>query len=126
MMKSGVVNFIEKPFDPNRLIESVRGALSALQDTRTRRARHKELRARYRLLTERERQVFAELVLGRTNKEISNKYNASVRTVEVHRASATAPRRRVFIIAFERRTFATALGIRNRLGARMFFLAPKA
>lgn len=87
MMKAGVIDFIEKPFDPVRLIESVRGALSILQETRMRQATLAALRERYASLTDRERQVFAELITGRTNKEISNKYNASVRTVEVHRSN---------------------------------------
>lgn len=87
MMKAGVIDFIEKPFDPERLIESVHGALSTLEHARIRKSAHAALRRRYESLTARERQVFADLILGRTNKEIASRYNTSVRTVEVQRAS---------------------------------------
>lgn len=86
MMKVGVVDFIEKPFDPNRLLEVVDGCLRNLtvQD-RERDARQAQIQ-RLQHLTERERQVFQSLVNGLSNKQIAMALELSPRTVEVYRA----------------------------------------
>lgn len=86
MMKAGVVDFIEKPFEPQRLIEAVRGCLGLLVDRRGRSEVADQLRARLKQLTPRERQVFDALVEGRSNKEIALQLDISPRTVEIFRA----------------------------------------
>jgi len=86
MMKAGVVDFIEKPFDPNRLLEAVRGCLGHLSEQKTARQTRIEVAERIALLSQRENQVFRALVEGRSNKEIAADLSISPRTVEIFRA----------------------------------------
>jgi len=84
-LKSGVVDFIEKPFDNSRLFEAIESAFSAnLPVIATREG----VRAARRIaaLTPREKQVLDGLVAGHANKTIAYDLGISVRTVEVHRA----------------------------------------
>jgi len=90
LMKAGITDFIEKPFDPTRMIEIVRASLDQLdilgaeRETRARIARLAET------LTPRERQVFDALILGQSNKEIAQDLEISPRTVEIFRAKVMA------------------------------------
>lgn len=86
MMKAGVVDFIEKPFDPNRLLEAVRGCLGHLSESRRERLTRIEIQERIALLSLREHQVFRALIEGRSNKEIAADLAISPRTVEIFRA----------------------------------------
>jgi two-component system response regulator FixJ len=90
MMKSGIVDFIEKPFDPERLIEAVRGCLNRLDDLDQRQQARQSAQLRLGRLTPRERQVFDALVAGLSNKEIALQLKISPRTVEVFRAKVMA------------------------------------
>lgn len=86
LMKAGVVDFIEKPFDPNRILEAVRGCLSAIERQGADREAREEASARLSTLTPRERQVFDALIDGKSNKEIALALDISPRTVEIFRA----------------------------------------
>jgi len=86
-LKAGALDFVEKPFDPAALLESVRNALHQASDTRRRRAAAREAEHRLRTLTEREREVLELLVQGHPNKGIAAKLGISARTAEHHRAS---------------------------------------
>jgi two-component system, LuxR family, response regulator FixJ len=84
-MKAGAVDFIEKPFDEERLLTAVELALAVIgQAERKREAA--EAAQRIGKLSPRERQVLDGLVAGRPNKVIAHDLGISVRTVEVHRA----------------------------------------
>ncbi|SJM70126.1 Two-component nitrogen fixation transcriptional regulator FixJ [Brevundimonas diminuta 3F5N] len=86
MMKTGIVDFIEKPFDPARLVEVVKGCLAQLGDLDVRQQARQQARLRLGRLTPRERQVFDALVAGASNKEMALDLKISPRTVEVFRA----------------------------------------
>ena len=86
MMKAGIVDFIEKPFDPRRLIETVRGCLARLNDVGHEQAARAAAEQRLTRLTPRERQVFDALIHGHSNKAIALDLDISPRTVEVFRA----------------------------------------
>ena len=85
-MKAGVIDFIEKPFDGDLLLDSVGRALSVASQTRTRATWAQAAERRIGLLTGRERQVLEHLVAGRSNKVIAHELDISPRTVEIHRA----------------------------------------
>ncbi|WP_426037635.1 response regulator transcription factor [Brevundimonas sp. DC300-4] len=86
LMKSGVVDFIEKPFDPPRLVEAVHGCLVHLMKEGGARQSRLEAAGRIAQLSQRENQVFRALVEGRSNKEIAAELSISPRTVEIFRA----------------------------------------
>jgi len=85
-MRAGAFDFLEKPFDDDALLASIRRALAA---SRREPGRAEEARAALELigmLTEREREVLDHLVLGKSNKLIAHELGISPRTVEIHRA----------------------------------------
>ena len=86
-MKAGAVDFIEKPFDDETLLASIRSALSRHAREGQRDARIAEVRSRLKLLSEREREVLDGLVAGKPNKIIAYDLGISARTVEVYRAN---------------------------------------
>jgi two-component system, LuxR family, response regulator FixJ len=85
-MKAGAIDFIEKPFDGEVMLESVRKALALSSQTRSQASLAKAAESRIESLTGRERQVLAHLVAGRANKLIAYELDISPRTVEIHRA----------------------------------------
>lgn len=89
-MKGGAIDFVEKPFNEQMLLERIQ--LSILEDARLRQKRSQGERARARLrsLTPRERQVMDLVILGRSNKEIARELNISPKTVEAHRSNVMA------------------------------------
>jgi two-component system response regulator FixJ len=86
-MRAGVVDFIEKPFDDEVLLTSVRSALAQNASSGVEDAEIGELRSRLEQLSQRERQVLEGLVAGQANKAIAYDLGISPRTVEVYRAN---------------------------------------
>lgn len=86
LMKAGVVDFIEKPIDPVRLVDSVKRCLRHLMDVDAERQSRAATLERLGRLTRRESQVFDGLIRGQSNKEIAQHLEISPRTVEVFRA----------------------------------------
>jgi two-component system response regulator FixJ len=85
-MRAGALDFIEKPFHDQALLDRIHEAIQRshhLQDAAGERC---DLDRRYASLTERERQIMAEVVQGRPNKLIADALGLSTRTVETHRA----------------------------------------
>ena len=85
-MKAGAVDFIEKPFADEVILDSIRRALEHGAKVQQTELSADDLAARTALLTPREREVLERLVLGRLNKEIAYDLGISPRTVEIHRA----------------------------------------
>ncbi len=89
-MKLGATDFIEKPFDDERLLEAIRDALDQHRNEDAGHTRTAEAKARIGSLSERERQVLDGLVAGQANKAIAYDLGISARTVEVYRANVMA------------------------------------
>jgi two-component system, LuxR family, response regulator FixJ len=86
-MKLHALDFLEKPFEDERLIGMIETALSQNESGAKGEAITADLAARVASLTERERQVMQGLVAGQSNKVIAREYDISPRTVEVYRAN---------------------------------------
>ena len=86
-MKLGALDFLEKPFEDDRLIGMIETALSQNEGGAKSEALTADMAARVASLTQRERQVMQGLVSGRSNKVIAKEYDISPRTVEVYRAN---------------------------------------
>jgi two-component system, LuxR family, response regulator FixJ len=85
-LKSGVVDFVEKPFDPGVLLESIRDASQRADETRRRKAGAADVETRLQMLTVREKEILKLLIEGHPNKVISATLGISTRTTEHHRA----------------------------------------
>ena len=86
-MTAGAVDFIEKPFDDQRMLDSVERALLIGNQKRSRAGEAQAARDLLSLLTPRERDVFDQLVKGHPNKIVAHELGISPRTVEIHRAN---------------------------------------
>ncbi len=85
-MRAGAVEFLQKPFRDQDLIDRVHTALQADLAHRQSSSRRDDVHARVARLTERERQVLEQLVDGKSTKQIASAFDLSPRTVEIHRA----------------------------------------
>jgi two-component system response regulator FixJ len=86
-MKSGALDFLEKPFDDDALINSVNAALHHQGADAKRDADRAEIMDKLASLSNRERQVLEGLVAGHPNKTIAFDHGISPRTVEIYRAN---------------------------------------
>ena len=86
-MKAGVLDFLEKPFEDDRLIAAVKSALSTEEGKQKAQGERQDILARLATLTGRERDVLEGLVAGKANKIIAFDLGISPRTVEVYRAN---------------------------------------
>ncbi len=84
--RAGAVDFLQKPFDEDVLIERIREAIE--RDRRARRLSLEvsEIRNRFNLLSPREQEVMDLVAQGHSNKVIAIRLDIGVRTVETHRA----------------------------------------
>jgi two-component system response regulator FixJ len=86
-MKLGAMDFLEKPFDDEVLLASVRAALKQDESNSSRQSEREEIEKRLAALSNRERDVLAGLVAGHANKRIAFDHGISPRTVEIYRAN---------------------------------------
>jgi len=86
-MRIGAIDFLEKPFDDEVLIASVKAALRQNEGEAKRHGERAEIEGRLATLSNRERDVLGGLVAGRANKQIAFDLGISPRTVEIYRAN---------------------------------------
>lgn len=85
-MKAGAVEFLEKPFDEQTLIDAVHEALEKDRQARQSKAELREIQKRVNSLSRREREVFALVVSGKLNKQIAFELGTSEKTIKVQRS----------------------------------------
>lgn len=85
-MQAGAIDFLEKPYDNEMLVDRIKQCLSEVSKSRDKSKLVAEAKTRLLRLTPREREVMNLLVAGKHNKIIAKELNISVRTAEAHRA----------------------------------------
>ena len=86
-MRLGAMDFLEKPFEDEVLLASVRSALDKGDRDQKRQAERNEIEVRLAALSNRERDVLKGLVAGHANKQIAYDLGISPRTIETYRAN---------------------------------------
>jgi FixJ family two-component response regulator len=86
-LKSGAVEFVEKPFNRQTLLDKVQRAIKSDLERRRRLAAREKFRSRFNCLTDKEREVMELIKEGRANKEIAASLEITARAVELRRSS---------------------------------------
>ncbi|MDN3274235.1 response regulator FixJ [Frankia sp. RB7] len=86
-MKLGALDFLEKPFEDDRLTVMIETAIHQAEPAAKSEAIAQDIAARVASLSPRERQVMEGLIAGLSNKLIARDYDISPRTIEVYRAN---------------------------------------
>ncbi len=85
-MRSGAIDFLQKPFDDQVLLDTIQGAIRLDSESRESLKRVEGITERHETLTAREREVMELVVEGRANKVIAFDLGVSERTIEIHRS----------------------------------------
>jgi RNA polymerase sigma factor (sigma-70 family) len=84
-MKAGAIDFLEKPFEDQALLDLITNAIeNDIQEKRIN-AKKSELKQRFESLTPREKEIFALVVTGKLNKQVASQLGISEKTVKIHR-----------------------------------------
>ena len=84
-MKAGAVDFLEKPFEDQALLDLIQNAIEQDKQTLQEDAEKNEILKRFTSLTSREKEILALVVTGLPNKQVAIKLGISEKTVKVHR-----------------------------------------
>ena len=85
-MKSGAMDFLEKPFEEQQLLDAIQTAVEKDRQSKQQKGEMVQIQQRAASLTPREYEVFKLVVSGKLNKQIADELAASEKTIKVHRA----------------------------------------
>jgi two-component system, LuxR family, response regulator FixJ len=85
-LKGGAIDFLEKPFDGQILLDRVRDAIESVKRAWWAEEQQADVASRLKRLTPRQREVLDRLIDGKPSKEIASELGLSPRTVDVHRS----------------------------------------
>lgn len=85
-MKAGAIDFLEKPFDDQLLLDSIQKALEIDRISRSEEQHRTNIMHRIKCLSPREDEVLKLLIKGKSNKSIADEMSLSTKTIETHRA----------------------------------------
>jgi two-component system, LuxR family, response regulator FixJ len=88
-LKKGAIDFLQKPFDDNQLLDAVKDAVVKSHEIKKEFDELKNLQKLISKLTERELEVFKYVVTGKLNKQIAQELNIAEHTVKLHRGKIT-------------------------------------
>ena len=86
-MKAGVLDFLEKPFKGQELLDRIHSAVKKHNIDRIKNTTQSKTLGLIKSLTKREKEVMGLVVKGKANKDIAKQLGISIKTVEVHRAN---------------------------------------
>lgn len=86
-MQAGAIDFVEKPFNNELLLDRIQRAVTENVRAGSERSMRIKIAERMQLLTPREREVLDLVVAGQTNKDVARHLDISEKTVEIHRAN---------------------------------------
>ncbi|MFY2791646.1 response regulator transcription factor [Rhodococcus sp. KRD162] len=89
-LRAGAVDFLEKPYEPQRMLEVVQEQLRLASGVFSEREERARVHRRLDTLTPREREVLRLVVEGMASQQIARRLGTSVKTVDVHRARIKA------------------------------------
>jgi RNA polymerase sigma factor (sigma-70 family) len=84
-MKAGAIDFLEKPFEDQALLDLIQHAIECDKQNKKQNAEKKAFLQRFKSLTSREQEIFKLVVSGKLNKQIAYELGISEKTVKVHR-----------------------------------------
>lgn len=84
-MKAGAIDFLEKPFEDQALLDILQYAIKCDKQNKEQSAEKSELLKRFASLTSREQQIFKLVVSGNLNKQVAFRLGISEKTVKIHR-----------------------------------------
>ena len=87
-MRKGAVDFMQKPFNEQVLLDRVQKAITLCRERQAAERQQQEFDSRLAGLTPRERDVVDAILIGLPNKRIATQLNISIKTVEQHRGNA--------------------------------------
>ena len=88
-LKKGAIDFLQKPFDDEELLDAVEEALIKSHEIKNEYDQIKKLQTLFSNLTDRELEVFKYVITGMLNKQIAYKLNIAEHTVKLHRGKIT-------------------------------------
>ncbi len=87
-LKAGAIDFLQKPVDDQRLLDTIENAVAKNLSERRNFAEVSDFKSRFEQLTQREREVIRMVARGYANKEVAREFGISEKTVQVHRGAA--------------------------------------